>query len=43
MRASCVQQFDMTGEMSSEAVEVITMAVDKFVASKNYEVPYICT
>lgn len=38
-----VQQFDMSGEMSSEAVEVITMAVDKFVASKNYEVPYICT
>jgi hypothetical protein len=28
----------MTQEMNMEAVEVITMAVDKFIASKNYEV-----
>ncbi len=28
----------MTAEMASEAMEVITMAVDKHQATKNYEV-----
>mmetsp|Transcript_8274 Transcript_8274/g.9044 ORF Transcript_8274/g.9044 Transcript_8274/m.9044 type:complete len:91 (-) Transcript_8274:20-292(-) len=28
---------DMTAEMASEAMEVITMAVDKHQATKNYE------
>jgi len=28
----------MTAEMQVEAVEMVTMAVDKFVAAKNYEV-----
>ena len=28
----------MSPEMSSEAIEVITMAVDKFINVKNYEV-----
>lgn len=31
----------MSTEMASEAMEVITMAVDKHAATKNYEVIYI--
>eukprot|EP00979_Chaetoceros_neogracilis_P011312 scaffold2753_cov238-Chaetoceros_neogracile.AAC.1 len=32
-----VQYSDMPTEMGGEAVEIITMAVDKFQAKKNYE------
>lgn len=32
------QYSDMPTEMGAEAVEIITMAVDKFQAKKNYEV-----
>jgi hypothetical protein len=36
--SDCVQSVDMSAEMSSEAMEVITMSVDKHAATKNYEV-----
>ena len=32
----------MPTEMGAEAIEIITMAVDKFQAKKNYEVRRIC-
>ncbi|KAG5186235.1 dynein light chain type 1-domain-containing protein [Tribonema minus] len=32
-----VKSADMSPEMSSEAIEVMTMAVDKFINVKNYE------
>jgi len=32
------QYSDMPTEMGSEAVEIVTMALDKFQANKNYEV-----
>lgn len=31
------QHYDMTPEMQAEAIELITMAIDKHVTSKNYE------
>ncbi|KAJ1400770.1 dynein light chain type 1-domain-containing protein [Ochromonadaceae sp. CCMP2298] len=34
---SLSRNVDMSAEMASEAMEVITMAVDKHVATKNYE------
>ena len=33
-----MQHTDMPQEMANETLEVITMAVDKFQTSKNYEV-----
>lgn len=33
-----VQSVDMSMEMSMESMEIITMAVDKHAATKNYEV-----
>ncbi|CAN0008629.1 unnamed protein product [Heterosigma akashiwo] len=32
-----VKTVDMPGEMCNEALEVVTMAVDKFASTKNYE------
>ena len=34
----CMQSVDMSMEMSMESMEIITMAVDKHQATKNYEV-----
>ena len=39
-RQLLLQYSDMPTEMGAEAVEIITMAVDKFQAKKNYEVGY---
>ena len=33
----------MPTEMGGEAVEIITMALDKFQSNKNYEVTMTCT
>jgi hypothetical protein len=35
------QNVDMSGEMASESMEVITMAVDKHAQTKNYEVTFL--
>jgi hypothetical protein len=35
---SHLQNVDMSAEMASESMEVITMAVDKHAQTKNYEV-----
>lgn len=35
-----LQSVDMTAEQSSEAVEIVTMAVDKYTATSNYEVSH---
>lgn len=35
------QNVDMSAEMSSESMEVITMAIDKHAQTKNYEVEHI--
>ncbi|EWM26319.1 dynein light chain axonemal [Nannochloropsis gaditana] len=37
MTQPIIKQHDMASEMFSEAVELITMAVDKHAISKNYE------
>lgn len=39
-----LQSVDMSAEMASESMEIITMAVDKHQTTKNYEVsrPWMC-
>mmetsp|Transcript_18065 Transcript_18065/g.63935 ORF Transcript_18065/g.63935 Transcript_18065/m.63935 type:complete len:105 (-) Transcript_18065:50-364(-) len=37
MSKPLVKSVDMTAEQSSEAVEIVTMAVDKYAATANYE------
>jgi hypothetical protein len=37
-----IKYVDMNAEISNEALEVITMAVDKYLATKNYEVITLC-
>ncbi len=39
---SLIRSVDMSLEMSSECMEVITMAVDKHQNTKNYEVSSFC-
>jgi hypothetical protein len=43
VKTCAMQTVDMTAELTTEAVEIITTSVEKHAASKNYEVPDTCT